>query len=620
MNDGKTIPLNSAMYGSVTSSEAATTTTTQSAGVDTLISPTSEQYEKNMHGLVGSLFDPSEEEDIPLLYFHSFYSCFKWLCSWMIPGLGMFSEAYFIFSIGNIKPILGKQFPNCWTAHKTCGKTITQIPDYIQIVGIILGMCTLGYLGDKIGRKWGSVFTASIMLVGAILLTATDAPTDRGFVIFYIISQFTFGYGVGGEYPMAAGSAAERAEAKGRASARKRGREVVLTFSMQGLGNFTNCAVLCILLAVFSSTQPDKKTHKYTAWRLGGVWRTAYGIGMIPILYMLYYRIFRLRESAVWKKRKTGESRNMGLLFKHYWPRLLATCGAWFLWDFSFYGNKVFQSTFIAVLSPSGADLEETLLWTLLNSGVALIGYWLAAAVVDNPKIGRLRLQLLGFAADAILFYIAAAVYPSLTSKKGLPTFQFIYFFSSFWGQFGPNCTTFLLAGELYPTEVRTTAHGISAGVAKLGALWATIWFNYEPLLVSRNKFWATATFNVVGFFLTLVFLPDPLRISLAETDRRWRYIMAGRTYHGEAINPKSLSIFEWAVLRLHKDYDRKLDAQEALEDLRELGLEVKDSRNGNYITSNGDSARGKGANGYNNGFGNPATMGQPLKDTTVNV
>lgn len=53
--------------------------------------------------------------------------------------------------------------------------------------------------------------------------------------------------------------------------------------------------------------------------RLGGVWRTAYGIGMIPILYMLYYRIFRLRESAVWKKRKTGESRNMGLLFKHYW-------------------------------------------------------------------------------------------------------------------------------------------------------------------------------------------------------------------------------------------------------------------------------------------------------------
>ena len=94
------------------------------------------------------------------------------------------------------------------------------------------------------------------------------------------------------------------------------------------------------------------------------------------------------------------------------------------------------------------ADLEETLLWTLLNSGVALIGYWLAAAVIDNPRVGRLRLQLLGFGAVCVLFYISAAVYPSLTTKKGLPTFQFIYFFSSFWGQFGPNCTTFLLAGE----------------------------------------------------------------------------------------------------------------------------------------------------------------------------
>ena len=33
----------------------------------------------------------------------------------------------------------------------------------------------------------------------------------------------------------------------------------------------------------------------------------------------------------------------------------------------------------------------------------------------------------------------------------GIGTFQFIYFFSSFWGQFGPNCTTFLLAGDCPP-------------------------------------------------------------------------------------------------------------------------------------------------------------------------
>ena len=42
-------------------------------------------------------------------------------------------------------------------------------------------------------------------------------------------------------------------------------------------------------------------------------------------------------------------------------------------------------------------------------------------------------------------------------------------------------------AGELYPTEVRTTAHGFSAGTAKLGALWATIFFNY---IGPQARFW----------------------------------------------------------------------------------------------------------------------------------
>ena len=35
------------------------------------------------------------------------------------------------------------------------------------------------------------------------------------------------------------------------------------------------------------------------------------------------------------------------------------------------------------------------------------------------------------------LFYVSAAAFKPLTSKGGIQTFQFIYFFSSFWGQFG---------------------------------------------------------------------------------------------------------------------------------------------------------------------------------------
>ena len=47
------------------------------------------------------------------------------------------------------------------------------------------------------------------------------------------------------------------------------------------------------------------------------------------------------------------------------------------------------------------------------------------------------------------------------------------------------------------------------------------------------------------SFLLTLIFMPDPLRVSLTEVDRRWAYIRAGKEYHGEAINPWNLSFFE---------------------------------------------------------------------------
>ncbi|CAK0780840.1 hypothetical protein CVIRNUC_005193 [Coccomyxa viridis] len=271
--------------------------------------------------------------------------------------------------------------------------------------------------------------------------------------------------------------------------------------------------------------------------RLSGVWRTAFGLGIIPLAFIIYWRTFRLRESAVWAAAQTGRNRKRET-------------------DFSFYGNKLFQSEFIQILSP-GASLLTTLLWTLLNSGCALIGYYFTAALVDNPMVGRLRIQIFGFIGVGTLFMVSAGAYGPLTTPGGIGTFQFLYFFSSFVGQFGPNCTTFLLAGELYPTQVRTTAHGMSAGIAKVGALWASVWFNY---LGTRQKFWITASFNFGGALLTLLFMPDPLRLSLTELDRRFSFIAQGKTYHGEAINPKSLSLWEM-MTHTGRDYDPQMDA-----------------------------------------------------------
>src|ERR1700685_1353069 len=126
----------------------------------------------------------------------------------------------------------------------------------------------------------------------------------------------------------------------------------------------------------------------------------------------------------------------------------------------------------------------------------------MAALLIDHKFYGRRRMQAIGFLADFILFIIPATLFTSL-SQPGTPikVFQFVYFFSSFWNQFGPNTTTFLLAAEVYPAPIRSTAHGVSAACGKLGALVPAVVYNYVG---NQTKFWIVCWFGLVGWILTV--------------------------------------------------------------------------------------------------------------------
>jgi hypothetical protein len=111
-------------------------------------------------------------------------------------------------------------------------------------------------------------------------------------------------------------------------------------------------------------------------------------------------------------------------------------------------------------------------LYNLINVSSSLVGYYLAAAFIDDKFYGRRRVQSVGFLADFLCFIIPASLYdPLLKPGAGLAAFQFLYFFSSFWYQFGPNATTFLVAAECHSASVRSTAHGVSAAWGRLSAL-----------------------------------------------------------------------------------------------------------------------------------------------------
>jgi len=168
---------------------------------------------------------------------------------------------------------------------------------------------------------------------------------------------------------------------------------------------------------------------------------------------------------------------------------------------------------------------------------------------------------------DFILFIIPCFHYNYYIQPAHVHSFQAMYFLSSFFNQFGPNSVTFLVAAEVYPTPIRATAHGFSAAVGKLGALMATVLYNY---ISTQQKFYVVPWFGLAGAIITIFFLPDTTGLDLKEQERRWQFIRAGdeHGYHGIAIHPQHLSLWE-RFRGVGKSYNPELDYAQKVTDMR---------------------------------------------------
>ena len=385
----------------------------------------------------------------------------------------------------------------------------------------------------------------------------------------------TFLFSIGGEYPMTATSGMENAVGSGKVSTKEdrlhRGRKVTSAFLMQGWGQFFNQVILIILLLCFhhGSGNPPYSTVS-AQW----TYRVSFAIPAVGTLWLVYYRAYHMKAAskqltaAKKKSAVTGyDMASLSLTFRYFGPRMLATAGAWFANDVFFYGNKLFQSEFIEVISPSNDSVMPTWLWNLVNVGVSLAGYYMASFLIDNKLYGRKWMQMVGFIMDFILFIVPAFNFQYYTTQEHVKEFQTMYFLSSFFNQFGPNSVTFLVAAEVFPTPIRATAHGLSAAWGKLGALLASVLYSY---IDTQTKFYVVPWFGLAGFVLTFIFLPDTTGLDLKEQERRWNYIREGREsdYHGPAIHPKHLSLWErmWGV---GKNYDAAADYKQKVEEYR---------------------------------------------------
>jgi MFS family permease len=268
-------------------------------------------------------------------------------------------------------------------------------------------------------------------------------------------------------------------------------------------------------------------------------WRVLLGLGAVPAAAVIYLRC-RMPESPRYQIQVQGRAEQaasrisdftagqvsgsasaaarheLGLrafLTDRRWLITLAgTAGCWFLLDYAYYGNTISTPQILGLISPGASTMTKIALQLGIFVVAAVPGYILAIVRLD--RMGHRRLQLTGFAMMAACFLVIAAV-PGMTTA--VVPFLLVYGVSYFFTEFGPNMTTFVMPSELYPVTMRTTGHGISAGVGKLGAFIGVFLF---PLLQSslglRGTLLLTAGVSVLGLLLTLV-LPEPAGRSLEE-------------------------------------------------------------------------------------------------------
>jgi MFS family permease len=432
-----------------------------------------------------------------------------------ISGMGFFTDAYDLFIIGVVVAILKTQ----WTLSTGQVSLLNSTTLAASAVGAVI----FGRVADILGRKKIYGFEVLILAIGA--LASALSPN----YIVLLISRAVLGIGIGGDYPVSATIMSEYSAKKSR------GKMVGLVFAMQGAGLVVGPLIAVILLA---SHVPMDVT-----------WRTLLGLGAIPGLAVFYLRRqihetprfahaggdpdeakaaigAAIGAATVRGRKPPSKARQRQTMLEGFStfarnPRMLVwligTAGTWALLDFAYYGNTISSPEVLKVMNPHGSLLQNTLLQLLVFVVFALPGYALAIRLLDST--GRKSIQCFGFTMMAVAFLLIGFV-PGITTS--VVPFVILFGASYFFTEFGPNTTTFVYPAEIFPVNVRTTAHGISAATGKLGAFAGA--FLFPVMLASawglRGAEIVAGFVCVLGLGLSIWLLPEPKGLTLEQLER----------------------------------------------------------------------------------------------------
>ncbi|MFZ5778763.1 MAG: MFS transporter [Pseudomonadota bacterium] len=403
---------------------------------------------------------------------------------WLLASAGKFFEGLVVFMTGVALPLIVKEF----------GLSATEkgIVSAAPLAGIMVGALALGGMADIYGRRL--MFVVEMVVFALFLTGLAFAPNLPLLVVFL----FGVGLALGCDYPTAHLVISESISSKDR------GKLVLSAFAFQAVGALVGTAIGYLILANLPEVS---------------AWRWMYATAILPAILVVIGRrticdsghwllsqgrraeaeaeVARLLErTPPYPKQVTlaeqppghPSRRNGGWRALFVPPARRATILAsmpWFLQDLGTYGIGIFTPTILArtighepehmrnigdlihrdMLAAKGAAVIDILL---------IVG--IVAAVLLADRVGRIRLQILGFIGCAAGLGLAAMSLQADDPWRDVLLFGGFMLFN-FMTNMGPNAQTYLLAGEVFPTKLRGKGAGLAAAVGKVGAVMTALLF-----------------------------------------------------------------------------------------------------------------------------------------------
>ncbi|BCS21077.1 inorganic phosphate transporter Pho84 [Aspergillus puulaauensis] len=431
-----------------------------------------------------------------------------------IAGAGFFTDGYINLTIGLVVPVLGYLY------FQEDDSEVPSVNSDIMkgglSLGMIVGQVLFGLLSDTWGRQavYGKELMVTLLGTLLVILLPWNGFSIQDITAWISVFRVLTGVGIGADYPLSSALSVESVSLGTRAV------QVLSVFAFIGVGNYAASIVFLVLLRAFKSAVYNNINA------LEWVWRLLLGIGMVPAALTLYARL-TLPETKPYTKyvANDGERRDFRKQmqdFREYFGQwkhakvLFATSATWFLFDIAYYGINLNQSVILKEIGYSSGPDEWSTLWNtavgniIVQSAGYLPGFILGIPLPD--RLGRVNQQFYASALVSILYAIWAGIMaPSIsTSKGGLLT---MFTLCQLVICIGPNCTTFLIPSEVFPTRVRGTAHGISAAAGKCGAVLTAFAFGTVTDRIGLP--------GVLGLFSGLMALTAGITLMIPETRGR---------------------------------------------------------------------------------------------------